>query len=127
MKTEKSAIPVDVLKNFDIIYGLNGGISQTRTDWKESAEDFKFYIHTPGTVNEDFGLDVKNNNLLVYNLVTVKENDEFQKVPVMVRSYKLPHFADKEKISASFKDGTLEVTVPFNKQEKGFERNIPII
>jgi HSP20 family protein len=104
---------------------------------KETDENFMLEIAVPGMDKKDFKIEVKKNILFIS---AQKENRTEQKgnegkyvrkefgYQSFSRSFTLPEDrVDAENISAGYRDGILEVTVPKKEPEKEKSREIQIL
>ncbi len=105
--------------------GNEQGISSfTPTVNSREAKDAYFVeVDLPGVKKEDIVIDVKDNILSIEGERKIqsetKENDYYKvesRYGKFIRSFTLPKDIDADKISASNKNGVLEVKIP--KQEK---------
>lgn len=100
-------------------------------DIEERDKDYLITAELPGIKKEDIKMNIKDNLLTIsgekkQEKKTDKNNyhrteriyGSFQ------RSFRLPDYADQENISAEFKDGVLNVTIP--KLKESISKNIDI-
>jgi HSP20 family protein len=96
------------------------------TNVKETADSFQLEIAAPGFEKTDFKLSVEGKNLNISaNHEVNKENatgdkwirKEFSKRSVR-RSFQLPGDVDHDKISATYNNGILHVSIPKKKHEE---------
>jgi HSP20 family protein len=91
---------------------------------KETPDNFKIEIAAPGFCKENFKLSVQDQTLTISAENTENKTDENEKwtrkeyhFAGFKRSFTLPKTVDAEKISAEYKDGILNVSLP--KMEEG--------
>lgn len=94
-----------------------------RVDIIEGEKAFEIHVAVPGMNKEDFKLDLNDNLLTISGerkFSTEKKDDNFHSIETQYgtfsRSFSLPENVDAGKISASYTNGILEITVP--KDEK---------
>jgi HSP20 family protein len=103
-----------------------------KTDVMEIGDDIKVFVEMPGIGREDISLNVNEDNVL-----TIKgskdENSLYEGKTLhrrerrecdYVRYINLPDDIDKEKISAKYNNGLLELNIP--KQEPKLPKEIEI-
>jgi len=101
-----------------------------------SEDDKNFYIHAevPGMSKEDVKISVNDERILSIKgeKTFEKKSDNHNQIRnerrygSFSRSFKLPENVKSEDISASFKNGVLELTLPLQEPEKPKEYEVPI-
>lgn len=101
------------------------GLSNPSVNIIEGKDDFRIEVAAPGLEKEDFRINLNNN---VLTISTDKENKQEEKDEKFMRrefsymqfsrSFSLPQSADSEKISASYKNGVLNVSIPKKEEAK---------
>jgi len=95
----------------------------------EDQDNFKIELAAPGLKKEDFKINV-NNGVLMISSEKKQESEkkeenytrrEFQ-YSSFLRSFTLPTSVDSDKISASYRDGILNINIPKREEVK---RNEP--
>ena len=88
-------------------------------DVKETSNSFVLSADIPGLTKKDIKINVANGRLSISgerSFETDQENDNYhyreRRFGTFDRSFNLPENVDEEKISASFKNGILNVTMP---------------
>ena len=94
-----------------------------KVDIVENDAAFELHVAAPGMSKEDFQLDIEDGNLVIRGERKWKEEQKeknFHRVETQFgsfkRSFTLPKNVNTEKISASYRDGILEIEIP--KDEK---------
>jgi HSP20 family protein len=97
----------------------------------EDQDSVKILAELPGVKPEDVKLSLENNVLTIRGEKKQQAEEQTERVHRYERSYgafersfALPSTVDPEKISASFQNGILTVTVP--KAERARPREIPV-
>lgn len=91
----------------------------------ETKNDFRIELAAPGISKNDFQINLDNQILTISS--TQKEEKEEKEEKVLrnefcyssfSRSFSLPETIDREKISASYKDGIIVVNIPKKEEAK---------
>jgi HSP20 family protein len=100
-------------------------------DIREESDRYIIAMDLPGINPNDVEINMENGVLSVKGERKFEKEDKqenYRRVErargVFFRRFVLPDMADAEKISASYKDGVLEVVIP--KSEKAQPKKIPI-
>jgi len=91
----------------------------------EGKDDYKIELAAPGLHKEDFNLNLDNNVLTVSSQKEEKQESNEDKVMrrefsyySFSRSFTLPDSVNSEKISATHKDGILQIMIPKKDEVK---------
>ncbi len=91
----------------------------------EGKDDYRIELAAPGLRKEDFKLNLDNNVLTVSSEKEEKQESNDDKVMrrefsyySFKRSFTLPDSVDADKISASHKDGILNILIPKREEAK---------
>ena len=102
-------------------------------DVKETDKSFVLSADIPGLTKKDVKVCVANGKLTVSGeraFQTDQESDNYhyreRRFGTFDRSFNLPENVDEEKISASFKNGILNVTIPKHENILPKEREIKV-
>ena len=102
-------------------------------DVKETSNSFVLSADMPGLTKKDIKINVANGRLSISgerSFETEQENDNYhyreRRFGTFDRSFNLPENVDEEKISASFKNGILNVTIPKHENILPKEREIKV-
>jgi len=102
-------------------------------DVKETDNSFVLTTDIPGLTKKDIKVNVANGKLSISGertYETDQENDNYhyreRRFGTFDRSFKLPDTVDEEKISASFKNGILNVALPKHENILPKEREIKV-
>jgi HSP20 family protein len=103
------------------------GISMPAVNIVEGKDDFRIEVAAPGLDKKDFQIDVQNNMLMISSEKQMEEEKKEEKFmrrefsySSFRRSFSLPQSADTEKITASHRDGVLNIIIP--KREEAREK-----
>lgn len=110
-----------------------GASSHFRTDIRDTGKEFVLETDLPGFDRENISLDIKDGCLTVSASRTEKKEEKSESTYLRrersfgsyARSFDLTGI-DEEKISATFKDGVLEVVLPKKEEKDEISRKIDI-
>jgi HSP20 family protein len=125
----------EVNRLFDDVFGAQETRQEAgwypSVDVVEEKDAFLIHAELPGVNPEDVKVRMTNNVLTLSGekrQEATSENQNYYRIEriygMFQRSFTFPATVDPDKISASFKDGVLTVTLP--KQEKALPKEIPI-
>lgn len=104
-------------------FGVSGWAPSV--DIYETPENLVIKVEVPGVEKEDITVEVKDDNLCLKGERKFEKDVKEENYHRMERSYgafkrifSLPTTVDKEKVTASFKNGVLEITLPKIRKEK---------
>lgn len=96
-----------------------------RVEVSDDGQSYKVHCELPGCRKEDISLDVHDNALMIQGETKQKrdvnkDNVKFseRRYGKWTRSIALPQRVDKNKVSAKFEDGILEVVLPRTEEEQ---------
>ncbi len=105
--------------------GLSAGMWTPAVDIYETGESVVVKAELPGLTREQVGIEVKDGVLTLKGERKVEKEvkeENYHRVEraygTFQRSFSLPASVDQEKISATLKEGVLEVTLPKKEQAK---------
>ncbi|NLT02966.1 MAG: Hsp20/alpha crystallin family protein [Bacteroidales bacterium] len=127
---------------FPVLNDLFGDNYLNDSDWNtspavniaETKEAFRIEVAAPGLKKEDFKINVEKRVLEISSEKEStkeenRENERYYRKEFLYSSFKrtfsLPSYADTDSITATYKDGILNVTVP--KKEEAKEKPIRVI
>ena len=98
---------------------LTGGLLKPTLDIGANDKEYTISVEVPGVEQKDVKLEIINNTLTIKGEKKQEKEEKDKDFYRMERSYgsfqrvlSLPEDADQEKISATFKNGVLTVTMP---------------
>ncbi len=104
-------------------FGISGWAPSV--DIYETSENLVIKAEVPGVTKEDITVEVKDDNLCLKGERKFEKDVKEENYHRMERSYgafkrvfSLPTSVDQNKVTASFKDGVLEITLPKIQKEK---------
>lgn len=115
-------------KDFSQVAGSEGSFSAPAVNISENAQGYELEIAAPGLTREDFNLSLEKNLLTISANKEDKEEDNTAKVVrrefsyySFKRSFELPDLTDGDRISASYENGVLKVSIPKKEEAKDKE------
>ncbi|PKD19355.1 molecular chaperone Hsp20 [Salegentibacter salinarum] len=103
------------------------GTSIPAVNIQETEDNFSVEVAAPGKTKEDFNIEL-DNDVLTISSEEKKENETSEKngrytrkefsYSTFKRAFSLPDSVDSEKISASYKDGVLNIELPKREEAK---------
>ncbi|HLZ15396.1 MAG TPA: Hsp20/alpha crystallin family protein [Cyclobacteriaceae bacterium] len=126
MKTRKFVSP-ELLASIDVLNTLNGGVSESQLNLKQLKDHREIRLKVPGVSEESLKVEIHNNTLSVFYEFHLRSNGVVIEVPKVVYNRPIPYFVDANRISASYHDGFLVVTLPYNSLAEGYHRQISIL
>jgi HSP20 family protein len=118
--------PNEIINHVDILNTIGGGVSMTSVNVLVQDDQFIIKVHTPGLNKFAYHVEVINNTVLIYSLLSFDKNEGEIQVPSFVKYVPLPKNANAEEIHAVHEDGELKVIVPVNTQQNHKQRKINI-
>lgn len=133
MRTSDSrSLRSEIERLFDEFAGLRATRGEARTgvwapavDVKENADSFVVTAELPGMSKEDITVEVENSTLTIKGERRFEKKDEGENYHFVERSYGsfyrsfgLPKNVSADGISAEYKDGVLQVTLPKAEEVK---------
>ncbi|MDP2423517.1 MAG: Hsp20/alpha crystallin family protein [Bacteroidales bacterium] len=101
------------------------GISMPSVNIIEDKDDFRIELAAPSLDKEDFKLDLHNNVLTISSEKEQKNKEEDGRYMrrefcyhSFRRSFALPNTVQTNKITASYKDGVLNIVIPKRDEDK---------
>jgi HSP20 family molecular chaperone IbpA len=131
MKT-KIEIPQDILSAIDYANTTNGGVIEPILSITKGEEGYEVRVKAPGLSADNFEIDVLNNRLWVYHLVTLfaqrPEGMDNLQMPRTLGNLLLPNDVEVEGIAARYNDQSreLNINLPYNQNKRNFRRHIDV-
>lgn len=131
LQKDISQILEDFLKKPDDSSFVETGNWAPAVDIKEEKDKFLVIADIPGVDKNDIHISLENNLLSIQgerNIVLKEDKEGYTRRERMsgqfYRHFNLPQTADEAQISASYKNGVLEVTIP--KKQMAVQKRIEI-
>ena len=125
MKARK-LISNELLASIDVLNTLNGGVSEAQMKLKQFQDYRKIRVKVPGVSQENLKVEIHDNMLSVFYTFHLQSDGVWIEVPKVVYNKSIPYFVDASRITASYQDGFLIVTLPFNELAEGYHRKVSI-
>ncbi len=128
----KIQIPQDILSAIDYANTTNGGMSEPVILVNQGKEGYEVRIKVPGLSADSFQIDILDNRLWVYHLVTLfterPEGMDNLKSLRTIGNLFLPNDVNVEEIVARYDEDTreLNINLPYNHSKRNFRRHIDI-
>ncbi len=104
-----------------------------KVDIKETKTQYKITADVPGVNPDDVHVEVEGNQLIIRGKSEEEKEQKDEKVHRVerhsgsfYRSMTLPENAQADKISASHKNGTLQIVIPKRTQKSSSKKEIPV-
>ena len=113
------------LDNYPTRYHSNGFKSVPAVNISEGENEFTIEVAAPGLEKKDFKIDLENDVLTIASIREDKKEETRENYTRrefaycnFSRSFNLPELVDAENISATHKNGILNVTIPKKEEAK---------
>jgi HSP20 family protein len=113
------------VRDFNEFQGTEFAATLPAVNVAESKDDFRIEVAAPGLKKENFKLHLDHNRLTIFSQVESEQEQKQEKYTrkefsyqAFQRSFTLPQTVDTEKISASYLDGVLLITLPKREEAK---------
>lgn len=107
---------------FDFGNSSPWGASLPAVNIKETSDSFVVEVAAPGMAKEDFKIKLDNSLLVISSEKQKEENGKYTRrefsYQAFQRSFTLPQSVERENISATYRDGVLQITVPKREEAK---------
>jgi len=125
MKARK-LISTELLTSIDVLNTLNGGVSEPHMSIKQFQDHREVRVKVPGVAEENLKVEIHNNILNIFYSVNLQAASEWIEVPRVIYNNPIPYFVDSPRITATYEDNFLIVTLPFNSLAEGYHREVSI-
>ena len=113
------------MDHYPVHYRRNGYKSLPAVNISEGDNEFTIEVAAPGLEKKDFKIDLDNNCLTIASIREDKNEETLDnytrrefRYSNFSRSFTLPELVDAENITASHKNGVLNVTIPKKEEAK---------
>jgi HSP20 family molecular chaperone IbpA len=125
MKTRKF-VSDELLASIDVLNTLSGGVSEPQTTFKQFQDHREIQLKVPGVKEENMKVEIHNNMLSVFYNFHLQSDSLPIQVPKVVYNKPVPYFVDAARITATYENGFLIVTLPYNEMAEGYHRKVSI-
>ena len=115
---------LNLLTSVDVMNTVNGGRTEPVVKLAQLTNSREVRVKVSGINPEDIEVEINENRVEIFYLITVKTGGRDLEIPYSVYSKQQPYFIDVSKIVAQVEDGELVVTLPFNKLANGYHRRV---
>lgn len=119
-------LPQELMTGIDVVNTLNGGMSEPVVKLKQFSSYREITIRIPGVDIVNIKIEINNNELMIYYFMVLLSQEKEMKLPKVLYNKSLPYFVDANHITASRKEDSLVVRLPFNELANGNHRDISI-
>jgi len=117
----------DLVKQFDAVNTINGGISMTSFNSANFEDYTEITLSAPSVNPDSFQVYVNRNQLVILSAHTVSEiESKGIAFPMFSRTISLAPNVDETQIEATQTDGVLTIRLPFRKGSSESMRRIDI-
>ena len=114
----------DLLTSVDVLNTLHGGTSEPQVVLHQLEQSREMRIHVPGVSPESIQVEINNNNLFVYYVMSVDSVGKNIRLPYTIYNRVLPYFIDISKIHSEIDEKELVITLPYNALANGYHKRI---
>lgn len=125
MKARK-LISNELLASIDVLNTINGGVSEPQLELKQFQDHREIRLRIAGVREENLKVEIHNNQLSVFYTINLASDGIVIQVPKVVYNKPIPYFVNPARISASYDEGFLIVTLPYNELAEGYHRKVSI-
>jgi len=116
-----------ILTSANIMNTWNGGMAEARIHVKRDVHEYHVTVNIPGISEDKLKVEIADKHLIVSHLMEFSiANDKTAVVPHVLAACPLSLDIDHDNISAVYKNGILEVILPFSDFTSGYRREINI-
>jgi len=115
---------LDILTSVDVLNTLHGGISEPKISLNNHEHSREMRIRVPGVDPELIQVEINNNMLFVYYVITINSAGKDIRLPYTLYNKALPYFIEINKINSTVEDRRLVITLPFNRLANGYHKKI---
>ncbi|HEV8512165.1 MAG TPA: Hsp20/alpha crystallin family protein [Cyclobacteriaceae bacterium] len=123
---ERKFISDELLSSIDVLNTLSGGVSEPQLTLKQFQDHREIQLKVPGVKEENMKVEINNNILSVFYNFHLQSGSFPLQVPKVVYNKPIPYFIDAARITATFEEGFLVVTLPYNEMAEGYHRKVSI-
>jgi len=125
MKAEDRVLIKNLAHTIEIINTINGGMVEPRVRIFKEESGWRVKVLVPGVDVDNIKLEVKNNQLLIFQLITEPNTSNIE-LPYLISALNLSPKVDQESIFAELDHKEIIILLPINEEASGYEREIDI-
>lgn len=111
----------------NVMNTISGGMSVAHKNLAQTEAGYHLTIDMAGADEHSLKVEIQNQSLFIYQVLTQFGAEENRKVPVVIEWMPIPTEVDFKNIQASFEGRVLKVFLPFNELASGYRKRIDII
>lgn len=115
-----------MITSVDVLNTLNGGVTEPHIEFQHHDNRNEIHVFVPGIRRDNIFIEIDKNVLTVFYTIFIQSGELLVPMPRVVYSKEIPYFIEITKISAQAKGDRLVITMPFNRLENGYYRNIKL-
>jgi HSP20 family molecular chaperone IbpA len=115
---------LDLLTSVDVMNTINGGKTEPIIKLSQTQNYREIRVRIPGIDSEIIEVEVNDNLVAIYYMMSVQSADKLVKLPYSVYNRKQPYFIDVSNIKAQVEADELVVKLPFNQLANGYHKKI---
>ena len=119
-------LPQELLTSIDVMNTLSGGTTQPVIRLRKLASHHKITLRVPGLPLTSIKIEIKDNQLVIYYFIPIHADGREIQFTRFLYTDAIPYFIDAKNITATERDGSLVVSLPFNDLSKGYYRDLSI-
>lgn len=110
----------------DIFNLISGGMSEPQIKLVPLVNAHQVEVKVPGVNPRNLTIEIKHNQLVVWQIIDVKSTDQIIKAPRLIFKNAIPHFINIPGIEARVENDRLLIQLPFNERADGYHRKVRI-
>jgi hypothetical protein len=110
----------------DIFNLISGGMSEPQIKLVPLVNAHQVEVKVPGVKPRNLAIEIKHNQLVVWQIIDVKSTDHIVKAPRLIFKNAIPHFINIPGIEARAESDKLLIQLPFNERADGYHRKVRI-
>jgi HSP20 family molecular chaperone IbpA len=116
-----------ILTSANILNTLNGGMAESQIRVERDLNEYHITVTAPGISEDRLKVEIADKHLIVSHMLDFQmKNGKIAVVPHVIAACPLSLDIDHTKITADFKNGVLEVSLPLSDFTSGYRREINI-
>ena len=124
MTVEDKLVIKNLAQTAQVINTINGGMSQPIVSVSKGPEEWTIKARVPGVDADHMKIEVKDNYLYLFHLIEDEQAD--MELPLMLAAISISNRVQYDLITAAYENAELEISLPLDQENKGYEREIDI-
>lgn len=114
----------ELLTSIDVLNTITGGASEPQMSFSQHPDHREIRVKVPGIKVENLRTEIHNNILSVFYTFHILSDNLWIEVPKIIYKKPIPYFVDPDRITASYKNALMTVTLPYNSMAQGYHRTV---